>query len=59
MFIVLFTAVSVAIGERLPRLGTLGPDHVVDAIVSGQARTSIALVVLGVVAFLYFFLFLF
>ena len=57
-FLVLFTGVSLVLGERLPMIGQLGPDHLVDAIVSGQTGTTIALVILGVVSFLYTFLFL-
>jgi uncharacterized RDD family membrane protein YckC len=57
VFVGLFVAVSLVLGEPLPRLSQIGPDYFVDAAVSGHAKTAIGLVVLAISAFSYFFTF--
>ncbi|HEY7954625.1 MAG TPA: RDD family protein [Polyangia bacterium] len=57
VFVILDMLVSLALRQPLPRLGQLGPDYLVDVAVNGDALALVGLVLLAVLAFLYFFIF--
>jgi uncharacterized RDD family membrane protein YckC len=57
MFVLLDLVVSLLLRHPLPRLGQLGPDYLVDIAVNGDALAVVGLVVLGILGFLYFFIF--
>ncbi len=57
VFAILGTLLAVALGHPLPRPGQLGPDYVVDMAVNGGTAAEVGLLLFGVLAFLYFFLF--
>jgi uncharacterized RDD family membrane protein YckC len=57
LFVVLDLLVSLILRHPLPRLGQLGPDYLVDIAVNGDALAMVGLVVLGILGFLYFFIF--
>jgi uncharacterized RDD family membrane protein YckC len=57
VFVVLQSASALAMRHPLPRLSQLGPDYLLDVAVNGDALAVTGLVVLGIVAFLYFFIF--
>jgi uncharacterized RDD family membrane protein YckC len=56
-FILLDVMVSLILRHPLPKLAQLGPDYVVDVAVNGDALAITGLVVLGILGFLYFFIF--
>ena len=57
-FGVLAALVALALHHPLPRLGQIGPDYLIDMAVNGGAFAEAALTLFGVLAFLYFFLFI-
>jgi uncharacterized RDD family membrane protein YckC len=57
VFLVLDLAVTLALGQRVPRLSQLGPDYLVDVAVNGDALAQVGLALLGILGFLYFFIF--
>ncbi len=57
LFVVLDVMVSLILRHPLPRLAQLGPDYLVDVAVNGDALAVIGLCVLGMLTFLYFFIF--
>jgi len=57
VFAILATLVAVILRHPLPRLGQLGPDYVVDMAVNGGVLAETGLAMLGILGFLYFFLF--
>jgi uncharacterized RDD family membrane protein YckC len=57
LFLVLDVLVSLVLRQPLPRLSQLGPDYLVDVALSGDALALTGLTVLGIVGFLYFFIF--
>ena len=57
VFVALDLAVSLALGQPLPRLSQLGPDYIVDVAVNGDSLAIIGLVLFVIVSFLYFFMF--
>jgi uncharacterized RDD family membrane protein YckC len=56
-FVVLDAAVSLALGLPLPRWRQLSPDYLLDVAVNGDGPVVIALIVLGMIAFFYLFVF--
>jgi len=56
-FLVLDVMVSLILRHPLPKLAQLGPDYLVDTAVNGDALAVTGLVVLGMLGFLYFFIF--
>ena len=57
VFTILATLVAVVLGHPLPRFTQLGPDYVVDMAVNGGGLAEAGLLLLAILAFLYFFLF--
>jgi uncharacterized RDD family membrane protein YckC len=57
VFVLLDMAVALALKHPLPRLSQLGPDYLVDVAINGDALAVTGLAVLGILAFLYFFIF--
>jgi uncharacterized RDD family membrane protein YckC len=57
VFAVLGSIVALATGHPLPRLSQLGPDYLVDLAVNGSFAAEAGLVLAGILAFLYFFIF--
>jgi uncharacterized RDD family membrane protein YckC len=57
VFLVLDVLVAVVLKQPLPRLSQLGPDYLLDVAVNGDALAEIGLVLLAILAFLYFFIF--
>jgi uncharacterized RDD family membrane protein YckC len=56
-FVLLDVMVSLILRHPLPKLAQLGPDYLVDVAVNGDALAVTGLVVLGILGFLYFFIF--
>ena len=56
-FILLDVMVSLILRHPLPKISQLGPDYLVDVAVNGDALAVTGLVVLGILGFLYFFIF--
>lgn len=57
VFVLLDLVVTLALGQPLPKLSQLGPDYLVDVAINGDALAEIGLALLGILAFLYFFIF--
>ena len=57
VFAILATLVALVMGHPLPHIGQLGPDYVVDMAVNGGVLAEAGLALLGILGFLYFFLF--
>ncbi len=57
VFAILDVAVSLILRQPLPRLSQLGPDYLLDVALSGDALALVGLSVLGILGFLYFFIF--
>jgi uncharacterized RDD family membrane protein YckC len=57
VFTILATLVALVLRHPLPRVGQLGPDYVVDVAVNGGVLAEAGLAMLGILSFLYFFLF--
>jgi uncharacterized RDD family membrane protein YckC len=57
VFLVLDVLVALVLRQPLPRWSQLGPDYLLDVAVNGDALAQIGLVVLGILGFLYFFIF--
>jgi uncharacterized RDD family membrane protein YckC len=57
VFVLLDMGVALALHHPLPRLSQLGPDYLVDVAINGDALAVTGLALLGILAFLYFFIF--
>lgn len=57
VFGILATLVALVLRHPLPRFSQIGPDYIVDMAVNGGLFAEAALAMLGILAFLYFFLF--
>lgn len=57
VFALLHVFASLALSHPLPRLTQLGPDYLLDVAVNGDALAVAGLSLLGVLGFLYFFIF--
>jgi uncharacterized RDD family membrane protein YckC len=57
VFVILQAASALAMHHPLPRLSQLGPDYFIDVAVNGDALAVTALALLGIIGFLYFFIF--
>jgi uncharacterized RDD family membrane protein YckC len=57
IFVALDVLVSLALHQPLPRPSQLGPDYLLDVAVNGNALAEIGLALLGILGFLYFFIF--
>jgi uncharacterized RDD family membrane protein YckC len=57
VFALLATLVAVILRHPLPRVGQIGPDYVVDMAVNGGVLAEAGLAMIGILGFLYFFLF--
>jgi uncharacterized RDD family membrane protein YckC len=57
VFAMLATLTAVILRHPLPRFGQIGPDYVVDMAVNGGVLAEAGLAMIGILGFLYFFLF--
>lgn len=57
VFVVLDVVVSLVLRQPLPRLSQLGPDYLLDVAVNGDTLAVMGLALLGILGFLYFFIF--
>src|SRR5262245_61709245 len=58
VFLLLGGVAALVLRQPLPQLSQLGPDYLVDMAMSGSPTAAAGLVLFGIVAFLYFFIFL-
>jgi uncharacterized RDD family membrane protein YckC len=57
VFVLLDMLVTLALGQKVPRLAQLGPDYLVNVAINGDALAEIGLLLLAILGFLYFFIF--
>jgi len=57
VFLLLDVLVALVLRQPLPKWSQLGPDYLLDVAVNGDALAQIGLVLLGILGFLYFFIF--
>jgi len=57
VFTILATLAALVLRHPLPRIGQIGPDYVIDMAVNGGLLAEAGLAMLGILGFLYFFLF--
>lgn len=57
LFVVLDVLAALVLRHPLPKLKQLGPDYLIDIAVNGDALAVVGLVLLGLLGFLYFFIF--